>query len=320
MICSNCHQPTDDGAVFCGNCGQPLQAPAAAQPPSPIAQVMNNQPPPGNLQPPKLPAVATGTSGTATSLPAYALAKPGQHSGETKALLSVILGVAGIVGALFFIPMGLAFGIAGLVMGTMSHSSSKRGLSTAGLVFSSLAILVSLGFWTYAVRHDPRFSQTNSSKAASGVTAPAAAASSISTPCYTADFVNELNVSNNADSCDMNAYNGKTIDSSSNVYKVYADTSQIVTAQTFTGVFKAALEKDVKSNLPGFTIDSEQSATFAGSPAYIINTSEKSQDVAVVEAAVLHPVGSGENVFILVHAVNGQTADLTTLEAQWQWK
>jgi hypothetical protein len=284
MTCPNCHQITEDGAAFCGNCGQPL---------------------------------VLATAATAT---AYALANPAQHSGETKALLALLLGLAGIVGALFFIPVGLALGIAGLVMGTMSRSSPKRGLSTAGLVFSSLAILASLASWTYAIRHDSKFSQSASSDAAPGVAAPAVAASDISTPCYSAGFVSELNVSNGSDSCDMSAFNGTTLDTSTNAYKIYADTSQNVNSNDYAGIFKPALEKDVSTNLPGFTIDSEGLGNFAGSPAYIVNSSDKVDGVAVVEAAVLHQAGPGENVFILVHAVSGPAADLTTLESQWQWK
>ncbi len=308
MTCPNCHQATEDGAAFCGNCGQALQ--------SPIAQVVNDRAPEPPAPPPG-PLAAAG-NGTA-AIPSYALAKPAQHAGETKALLAVIFGIAGIAGALFLALIGLVLGTAGLIMGTMSRTGPKRGLSTAGLVFSSLAILASLAVWTYAVRHDPRFSQ-NGTPAKPGISAPSVAASDVSTPCYSAGFVNQLNVSNGADSCDMSAFNGPTLSNSTNAYKVYADTSQTVNSQDYEGVFKSALEKDVQSNLPDFTIDSETAGSFAGSPAYIVNTSDKAQGVAVVEAAVLHQAGPGENIFILVHAVSGQSADLTTLEAQWQWK
>jgi hypothetical protein len=284
MTCPNCHQATEDGAAFCGNCGQPLQAIAAA-----------------------------------AGVPAYAVAKPGQHNGETKALLALVFGIAGIAGALFLALIGLVLGTAGIIMGTMSRSSQKRSLSTAGLVFSSLAILASLAVWTYAVRHDPRFNQ-NGATAKPGVAAPAVVASDVSTPCYSAGFVNQFNVSNGADSCDMNAFNGSTLDSSTDAYKVYADTTQTVNSRDYASVFKPALEKDIKNNLPGFTINTEMIGNFAGSPAYIVNTYDKAQGVAVVEAAVLHQAGPGENVFVLVHAVSGQAADLTTLEAQWQWK
>jgi RsiW-degrading membrane proteinase PrsW (M82 family) len=241
-------------------------------------------------------------------------------SGGTKALLALLLGLAGIISALFMTLIGLVLGVAGLVMGTMSRSGAKRGFSTAGLVFSSVAILASLGVWTYAAEHAPRFSQAASGTPTHDIIAPAVAASSLATPCYSAGFVDQLNVNNAAGSCDMSAYNGPTPGDSTNAYKVYADISAVANARNFTSIVKPALEKDVKNNLAGFNIDSEQVAQFAGSPAYIISTSNASQHVAVTEAAVLHKVDTGDNVFILVHAINGSTADLSTLEAQWQWK
>ena len=308
MTCPNCQQATEDSAAFCGNCGQAL---------SPIAQVMNNQQSaPDNTQP---LSGSLAPAGVAASVPNYALAKPGQHTGETKALLALIFGIAGIAGALFIALIGLVLGVAGLIMGTMSRVGPRRGLSTAGLVFSSLAILASLGVWTYAVRHNPQFAQ-NSTSAAPGAVAPAVAASDVSTPCYSAGFVNQLNVSNGADSCDMNAFNGSNLNSSTEAYKVYAYTAKTINAKDYASIFKPALEKDVATNLPGFSVDTETSGSFAGSPAYIVNSSDKAQGVAVVEAAVLHSAGPGENVFVMAHVVNGQSADLTTLEAQWQWK
>jgi hypothetical protein len=42
--------------------------------------------------------------------------------------------------------------------------------------------------------------------------------------------------------------------------------------------------------------------------------------VAVNETAVYHESGNGENIFILVHAINDTHADVKTLESQWQWK
>jgi len=118
----------------------------------------------------------------------------------------------------------------------------------------------------------------------------------------------------------MEAFNGTTVNSSTDAYKIYANTSQTTNAGNFTNLAKAGLEKDIKDNLPGFTLDTEQATQFAGSPAYMVFASDKAQGVAVVEAAVLHQVAVGDNVFILVHAINGSSVDLNTLEAQWQWK
>jgi hypothetical protein len=319
MNCPKCNQAVEDGAAFCGNCGQPLDV-ATTPPASPIAQVMQNQlADPASAQPLNSPLVVASSTPQAASVPGYAIAKPSQHIGESKALLALLCGIAGIAGGLFMALIGLALGVIGLIMGTMSRSSTKRSLSTAGLVMSSLAILVGLATWVYAIKHDPNLQQASKSTTHS-ITAPAVAASDLSTPCYSVGFVNKLNINNDKNSCDMNAFNGPTIANSTNAYKVYANQSNGANTDDFTSLVKPAIEKDIKDNLPGFSINNEQLSQFAGSPAYVVSTFNKTTDVAVIEAAVLHRVGNGDNLFILVHAVNGRSTDLNTLEAEWQWK
>lgn len=247
----------------------------------------------------------------------YATERPGQHS-NNKALLALLLGIAGTIGSLFMALIGLTLGILGLVMGTISRSGAKKSLSTAGLIVSSLAILASLAAWAYAAKQDPVL-QLASRSMAHDITALAVAASSLSTPCYSVGFVDKLNISNDTGSCDMDAFNGSAIGSSTNAYKIYANQST-ANSHDFVSIVKPAIEEDIRDNLPGFTINARRMSRFAGSPAYMVNAFDKASGVAVVEAAVLHRVGNGDNVFILVHAANSPTADLGTLEAQWQWK
>ena len=72
----------------------------------------------------------------ATALPAYALPIDGQRVGETKAILSLGFSILSLLITLFFFPLaGLVLAIAGLVLGTLSRSSTKRGVSTAGIIF-----------------------------------------------------------------------------------------------------------------------------------------------------------------------------------------
>jgi hypothetical protein len=327
MNCPNCHQALEPGAAFCGNCGQPVAAapalPAApavsgqSSPPpgSPIAQVLQNQQ--AGATSPQVPAGPLATAGVG-GVPSYAVALPGQHSRENKALLSLLFGIAGIIGALFMVALGLALGLVGIVMGTMSRAGSKRSLSTAGLIVSGIAVLGSLALWTYAAKHFAQLSQASTK--AHSLTAPAVAASHLSTPCYSTDFADQLNVSNSANSCDMAAFNGTTLETSTNAYKVYANTSQTATAANLALVAKPAIEKDIQTNLPSFTVTGEGAVEFAGSPAYAVNAADKAQGVSIVEAAVFHQVANGENLFILVHAANANSADLHGLETQWQWK
>ncbi len=251
-----------------------------------------------------------------------ALTASGQPKDEVKALLALLFGITGIIGALFMALIGLVLGISGMVMGTMSRSSNKRGLSTAGLVLSSVAILAGLATWTHALKQNTSLNQispgTPLHRAQS--TAPSVLTADLSTPCYSVGFIDKLNVSNSSESCDMQAFNGPEIATSTDAYKIYVNKSTIADADAFTGIAKQALDKDVKDSLPNFSITTERVASFAGSPAYMVNVFNKAQGVAVIEAAVLHKEDNASNVFILVHAINSRTADLNILEAGWQWK
>ncbi|HSX45926.1 MAG TPA: zinc ribbon domain-containing protein [Candidatus Saccharimonadia bacterium] len=278
MECPNCKQPVEAGAAFCGNCGYRLQAQADQQ--------------------------------------AMAAAASTERSGENRALLSVIFGAFGLAGSLFVAIAGLILGITGLVMGTTARSGTKRGLSTVGIVLSSLSLLAGLAVWTYAISHDASVKKEHAA-AADG---PSTVTSNVTTPCYSLSFADKLNVNQTSDSCDMKAFNGDTLEDSTEAYKVYASKSSISSAGSFSGLAKQAIEKDMKANLPTYAIGDEHVGSFAGSPDYVVVASDKSQHVTVAEAAVLHPVKSGDNIFILVHAINGDKADFSALEAQWQWQ
>lgn len=281
MECKNCHQSVETGAAFCGNCGTQLAAV------NPVYESLGVE---------------------------HALATPEQHTGEIQAVTSVLLGVAGIFGAGFRPFIGLSLGIFGLVLATLTRHSVRRNFSTAGIVFSSLAIVCGLAGWTYAVTQ-----AKHEAKAASSQT-PTSQSANLSTPCYSTNFVDRLNVISKEDSCTMSAFNGDTIETSTTAYKVYASKANINDSFDFTSIAKQALEKDVKDKLPSFEITTQRVSGFAGSPAYTVTAVDKSNRVAVTETAVYHPTESGDNIFVLVHAVNDDNVDLSILEAQWQWK
>ncbi|MEK7594397.1 MAG: zinc ribbon domain-containing protein [Patescibacteria group bacterium] len=312
MNCQNCHQDIEAGAAFCGNCGQPIQlAAASTKTVAEIAQILRNQSDIEHAHHGRL-AIA-GHGKLMASMPSYAFTKPSQHIGETKALLSLLFGVIAIVAALFIPLVGLGLGGTGIIMGTISHSSHWRKLSTIGLVISILAVLFSIGAWVYNIKHNPKISHEAVSNSA------AVHSANVSTPCYSAGFVDKFNVKNNSGSCDAIAFNGPTMDESTDAYKVYANQAQIMNAKEFMNIAKQALEKDVKDSLPGFTISNQKVTQFAGSPAYYVKAVNKAQGVTVIEEAVFHEVSSGQNIFVLVHAANG-SPDMNTLESQWQWK
>lgn len=267
--------------------------------------------------PPPLAPVAVGGP-VAPMVPSYALAIPNQHVGETPALLAVIFGVIGIAGAGFLIPIiGLVFGIAGLCMGTVSRRKTRRKLAIVGLIIATLAIVAGLAALVWNLEHDKNANQ-NTQTGQSSTSSKSAA--KLSTPCYSFNLVDTYNVSNSSGSCDATVFNGQSFSTSTNVYKIVATKAGTSNPGTFTQVAKQAIDADVQDNLPGFVITSQGPSSFAGSLAYTAYAANKSQDTAVVETGVLHQTSSGYNVFDVLHAVNGSSINLQTLEAEWQWK
>jgi hypothetical protein len=294
MTCSNCGEPLEDSAAFCGNCGEPIKAAAPSGP--------------GSL------AVAAASG----AIPAYAVPIAGRQTSELKAGMALVFGALGIVGG-FFVPLlGIGLGIVGLVLATISRATVRRRLSLAGIIVAILAILIGLGSWALVITRDPRFSHGVATPAATRSGGPAMTAQNLITPCYSVTFATRLNIQNNSGSCNMNAYNGATLDASSDAYKIYGTTSAI-SASAFESLAKQAIENDVRENLAAFTISQEKSGQFAGSPAYFV-IATNGQGVSIIEAAALHTTTNGDNFFVFVHAVNASTVDLDELQANWHWE
>ena len=303
MNCPNCSQIVEDDAAFCGNCGHQLAAHAPDNKPvgSHIASVLAHEP-------------HSGTRDFQNATPNYAIATPLQHAGEAQAVLSVLLGVLGILGAFFAALVGLTMGIIGLILGTLARNSVHRRISTAGIVMSSLAVVVSLGVWSFVIHKQANLANAEPKKPVNAI-----AASDVDTPCYATGFIETLNVSKEKNSCNMNAFNGASLESSTKAYKVYANQIATVNNETFNTYAKQAVQKDVAASLPGFNIDKEEFTNFAGSPAYIVYASD-SRGVKVAEAVVLRQTRAGANLFVLVQASTKGVSDLSTLEAQWRWR
>lgn len=286
-MCPTCNQPTDPGAVFCGNCGQQLIEASPA------------------------------THTTAYELPSYAVGTAAMHTGEIRATMSVIVGAVGVVGAIMPL-VGLALGITGIVLGTLTRRLHKK-VSTIGIIVSVIAVLISLATWTYIIVTQADAKQAND-PVKRGVANAAAPANGVTTACYTASFSGQLNVSTTDNSCDMQAYDGSTLDTSSSAYKIYGYQQPSLNKANFMGFAKEALEKDVANNLPEYTIGAESVGQFAGRPAYFVNAVNKQSGVAYIEAAVLRSDSASNNVFVFVHATLGTKTNLDTIEADWQWK
>ena len=244
------------------------------------------------------------------AMPAYATGvNPNEHAGETKAVVGLILGIIGIPAAL--IPLiGLALGIAGLILGTIARSHYKRTLSMLAIIFSSLAILVSLGSWVYFAAHVLQQQKTGSGSSATSTSS--SSLSVISTPCYSVRIDQSLGKSAPS-GCNFDAVG------TSQEYVAEGVTNSNVTPDNLSQVGQAALAKAASSL--GGTITDGQMGQFAGSPAYIAHMNLASENVNGIYAVVLHATSGGNNVFITGHAVkNGQQVSFGLLESNWHWK
>jgi hypothetical protein len=233
----------------------------------------------------------------------------------------LVCGILGIVGALFIPLIGIVLGITGIVLATLATSASGRALKITGLIVSIGALLASLGVWVYVANENPRLHPAAAQKAAAVQSSGSATtAVALTTPCYSLRFPVELNIDNATKSCDMDAYNGKALTSSTNVYKVLTSMDTNITAASFPTIAKKAIQTDVSENLPGYAVSSEGAGMFAGSQAYFVNATNSSSGIAVEEAAVLHSSAIGPGLFVLIHITFGTSTNLGVLESNWQWK
>lgn len=337
MNCPNCSQPVEAGAAFCGNCGQPLQAPAvppqqAAAPPqpnlvgpvpgaglpaaqnqaSPIAQAFASQPPTVATPPSPLPGgmAAPMVGGGVAAVPAYSV--PAAHPGETQAIIALLLSVMSLPGALLPIA-GVVLGISGVVTGSLGLRV-RKGLSMAALIVGTVGVIASLGMWVWAAQHD------SSSRGAGGVHHSAVLVP-VDTPCYSFRIASDMKVVPGSGACDTELYDGSSVDESSDAYNVIGDKIPNLTQDDFITASARAIDQVMKSDLPDATVVSKDaSATFAGSPAYVVTATVHSKNVSMVMAAVMQETAHGENYFVLSHAIKGSSVDLSALENAWHWK
>jgi hypothetical protein len=301
MNCPHCAEAVEPGALYCGNCGQKLALP------------------------PSLPPAAdpTATPATAGDIPRYALVNPIKQKAESTTMVGLILSVLSVPAAI--VPfLGAALAVGGMVTATAARGSlAKKAMSNVAVAFASVGIIVAVGAYIYNINQYNKqqlASQTLNRQAvttdqATQATGPG---TSLDTPCYSASLPVANNTNNVAGSCTTQAFNAATMVASSDAYNLQAVTQNDLTAETLPTVGKEVAGNYLASSLPGFTVTTQKTATFAGSPAYYINA-KNDRHISIALAIVVRRVAHGENVFVLVHAVEGQ-ADLASLEQSWQWK
>lgn len=78
------------------------------------------------------------------------MANPAAQKSSTKAVIGLVLAIAGIPAAALFPLLGLVLGAAGLVVGLMSRST-KKTLGLVAVIIGGLAIVVGLAGFGYKV-------------------------------------------------------------------------------------------------------------------------------------------------------------------------
>ncbi len=289
MECPNCHESIEEGAFFCGNCGQRLSI-------KPVDQTINSD----------------------TVIPEYSEPNIFEQTRRTEESMSLVFGVVGIVGALFVPLAGIIIGAVGTIMSSLTLRRGKDIVNIVGLVISVFAIFTGFGTWVHSSNlQKEAISKANKSISLTNATS-AITKDNLSTPCYKINLTNKLNIQNTSGNCDMNAYNGATFVLSTEAYKVYA-TKSTYTREGFAGLVKQVIEKDVRTSLPDYTIVRQGPTIFSASPAYSV-TATNGQGVSVIQTAVFHETTNGDNFFVIVHAVLGSEATLHDLQLGWQWK
>jgi uncharacterized Zn finger protein (UPF0148 family) len=338
--CPNCDQSLDQGALFCGNCGQrvirvktddidlddivvPKRAGYAQdkklKQETPLISLKNNDQKMNASLPGNQPLVnyiaAAATQASVKPLPAYAIAYP--HPKQHHAAIALALGIIGIGAGLIVAILGIFLGIAGIILSTTSYKKSSKGLKISSLTVSVLALLVGIGVWVHAVSTDPG---DHSQKVVEAPTANGISVFSVTTPCYSVGFSTELNVNNLKGSCAMNAYNGASVSSSTDIYKVLTNHVSGLNQSNFAALTKKAIESDISKNLPGFNIFSESATQFAGDRAYYVQATDSVQNVAIIEEGILSSSKSSpDNLFVIVHVTEGSSTSLSNLQNTWQW-
>ena len=327
MNCPKCGQLLDPGAVFCGNCGQPMAVSQALQPTPPVVSPVG-VPAPAPLQGPVLPGsvppvapvaplpqsfgvpVVTGAPTPMPMVPAYAA--PGldhRHPGEKQAIIGLVLAVLSMPGALIPI-VGFVFSIAAVVLASLTLRLRKT-LAVLALVFAGIGLILSILVVIYNIKH----LNAPSTKLSSTT-------QSVDTICYSAELSKDLKITKAGGNCDLKALNASTAAASSVGYIISGTSSPTVTESNFAAGAAnnaQALLDAMSQSDEVFTIQRQQSDTFGGKPAYVISAdSDKGRSVDI--ALVLNSAPNNQNLFFIANITLGGDASLESLADSFVWK
>jgi hypothetical protein len=330
MNCLNCGSEIDEGAVYCGNCGQQVQAvppDAPVRPTEPTSQPVQTAQPAilsstASVQAPTQPAFAQpalATSGQTPAVPGPAYGSPAEFHkpGGGKAIASFVLGVVGLL--VWLVPiLGLIVGILAVVFGTMSTKSGHRKLAISGVVLGGIAIALSLFFFAYNVQQlseaPKRDVALQSTQPTSVTSTDQAGMQSISTPCFMTTLSAEVAVTKSPTSC---SFDGVT-QSSDERWVVKALTARPVGTDTQLSAVAKDDMSNVLSLIPGGYIVDQELTSFAGKTAYAFQIAS-SEGQGSARISYIRHTNNQYNLFIVGRFVNVGDDSLSPVEVNWKW-
>lgn len=233
------------------------------------------------------------------------------HRSEAKAIAGLICGVMALPASLYIPILGLALGVLGLALSTISLSEHKRKLPIIGIVFSSLAIVAALGIFVYNLEKAQKSQDAaGSSSTAAAVIGSPSALVTIKTPCFSVKIPGGLN-NYTPTGCGFDS------EGVGNEYTVGALNNPGIAASNF----KAAADKLIASGASDAkaSIISESQTSFVGSPAISAIMQVSDTSAYMVIDAVLHTT-TKDNVFLVIRSENNDPRPtLGTLSSTWQW-
>ena len=205
----------------------------------------------------------------------------------------------------------LLFAFIALIAATFISYHHHPKVKILSLSLSCLVILAFIGLLVFNSKK-PTVNQINTASANQ-------LSSNINTNCYSFQLKTIFNFTSPKNTCSIEAFNGRTINTSNQIIKIYAANNQTVTSQNFITFTKNALLQNIKKiNLP-IHIIKLQATVFDNNLANYIIFNEGSS-TALMEF-VYHP-NNTDNLFLIFYGQNPVNDGITinNIIKNWQWK